>query len=130
MKDLLADPAARDAHDIAHRIVAVGSSSSVEKSKGFIAKVGADSSVVACGSYEELVSVKDVDIIYIATPHRYVLFLFAYHADSPWPSFRPAITTRTGSWLSKLENMFYARLVLRFECDVISTNPVADPESV
>ncbi|CAE6499272.1 unnamed protein product [Rhizoctonia solani] len=70
-KDLLVDPAARDTHDVAHRIVAVGSSSSVEKSKEFITKVGAESSVIACGSYQELVNLKEVDIIYIATPHSH-----------------------------------------------------------
>ncbi|CAE6406052.1 unnamed protein product [Rhizoctonia solani] len=70
-KDLLTDPAARDTHDIAHKIIAVGSSSSVDKSKEFITKVGADSSVIACGSYEELVKIKEVDIIYIATPHSH-----------------------------------------------------------
>ncbi|KAH7335364.1 hypothetical protein B0J17DRAFT_669853 [Rhizoctonia solani] len=70
-KDLLTDPAARDTHDVAHKIVAVGSSSSVDKSKEFITKVGADSSVIACGSYEELVKIKEVDIIYIATPHSH-----------------------------------------------------------
>ncbi|KAF8758002.1 Oxidoreductase family, NAD-binding Rossmann fold [Rhizoctonia solani] len=55
-KDLLADPAARDTHDVVHKIVAV---------------VGADSSVIACGSYDELVNIKEVDIIYIATPHSH-----------------------------------------------------------
>ncbi|KAF8705398.1 Oxidoreductase family, NAD-binding Rossmann fold, partial [Rhizoctonia solani] len=70
-KDLLADPAARDTHDVVHKIVAVGSSSSVDKSKEFITKVGADSSVIACGSYDELVNIKEVDIIYIATPHSH-----------------------------------------------------------
>ncbi|QRV88802.1 methyltransferase domain protein [Ceratobasidium sp. AG-Ba] len=69
-KDLLADPAARDTRDVAHKIIAVGSSSSIDKSKEFITKVGADSSVIPCGSYEELVKIADVDIIYIATPHR------------------------------------------------------------
>ncbi|CUA78214.1 hypothetical protein RSOLAG22IIIB_02833 [Rhizoctonia solani] len=70
-KDLLVDPAARDTRDVSHKIVAVGSSSSVDKSKEFIAKVGADSSVIACGSYQELINIKDVDIIYIATPHSH-----------------------------------------------------------
>ncbi|KAJ1306726.1 hypothetical protein OPQ81_007715 [Rhizoctonia solani] len=69
--DLLADPAARDTHDVIHKVIAVGSSSSVDKSKEFITKVGADSSVIACGSYEELVNVKEVDIVYIATPHSH-----------------------------------------------------------
>ncbi|KAG9089252.1 hypothetical protein FRC06_001648 [Ceratobasidium sp. 370] len=69
-KDLLVDPAARGTHDVTHKIIAVGSSSSVEKSKEFIAKVGADSSVIPCGSYEELVKIQDIDIIYVATPHR------------------------------------------------------------
>ncbi|CAE6401248.1 unnamed protein product [Rhizoctonia solani] len=70
-KDLLVDPTTRDTHDVAHKIVAVGSSSSADKSKEFIAKVGADSSVIACGSYDELVNLKEVDIIYIATPHSH-----------------------------------------------------------
>ncbi|KAL5633301.1 hypothetical protein ACGC1H_003710 [Rhizoctonia solani] len=71
-KDLLVDPAARDTHDVAHKIVAVGSSSSIDKSREFITKVGADSSsVIACGSYQELVNIKEVDIIYIATPHSH-----------------------------------------------------------
>jgi len=71
VKDLLTDPASRDTHDVVHKIIAVGSSSSVDKSKEFIAKLGAGASVVPCGSYEELVKIQDVDIIYIATPHSH-----------------------------------------------------------
>ncbi|KAG8763295.1 hypothetical protein FRC11_004871 [Ceratobasidium sp. 423] len=71
VKDLLVDPATRDTHDVVHKVIAVGSSSSVDKSKEFITKVGADSSVIACGSYEELVNIKEVDIIYVATPHSH-----------------------------------------------------------
>ncbi|KAG8721400.1 hypothetical protein FRC08_013354 [Ceratobasidium sp. 394] len=69
-KDLLVDPATRGTHDVAHKIIAVGSSSSVDKAKEFITKVGADSSVIPCGSYEELVKIQGIDIIYVATPHR------------------------------------------------------------
>ncbi|KAG8745662.1 hypothetical protein FRC10_007359 [Ceratobasidium sp. 414] len=69
-KDLPVDPTTRNIHDIAHKIIAVGSSSSVDKAKEFITKVGADSSVIPCGSYEELVKIQDIDIIYVATPHR------------------------------------------------------------
>ncbi|KAG8713313.1 hypothetical protein FRC09_018858 [Ceratobasidium sp. 395] len=71
VKDLLADPTARDTHDVIHKIVAVGSSSSVDKSKEFITKVGADASVIPLGSYEELVKNQDIDIIYVATPHSH-----------------------------------------------------------
>jgi predicted dehydrogenase len=54
--------------DVAHRIVAVASSTASDKAKEFISRNKLPSDVEAYGSYEELVSDKGVDIIYIATP--------------------------------------------------------------
>lgn len=70
-KDLLTNPASRDVHDVRHEVVAVSSSSSVQRAVDFINLVKAPSSTTAYGSYHELVADPSVDIIYIATPHSH-----------------------------------------------------------
>lgn len=66
------DPASRSVSDVSHSIVAVSSSSSVDKAKDFIKQVGADvNSVKAFGNYQEMVDQSDCDIVYIATPHTF-----------------------------------------------------------
>lgn len=52
-------------------VVAVGSRG-VDKAQEFITEnLGAQSNAVAYGSYEELVSAPDIDVVYIATPHSH-----------------------------------------------------------
>ncbi|GAA6017496.1 hypothetical protein JCM11491_006843 [Sporobolomyces phaffii] len=70
--DLIVDPATRDAHDVAHRIVAVASRSQ-DKARKFVGDLGADASkdVETYGTYEELYRDERVDVIYIATPHSH-----------------------------------------------------------
>jgi len=69
---LLLDPKTRDVTDVQHQIVAVGSSSDVQKAKDFIAKIKPDLSGVSYyGNYDDLVKDANVDIIYIATPHSH-----------------------------------------------------------
>lgn len=71
VKDLLVDPKTRDVQDVVHKVVAVGSRS-VEKAQEFIdTNTGGDKSIKAYGSYEEVYADKDVDAIYIGTPHTY-----------------------------------------------------------
>ncbi|KAH6900156.1 hypothetical protein B0T10DRAFT_503717 [Thelonectria olida] len=70
-KDLLADPALRDVHDVRHDIVAVASSTSAERAADFIKKIDGPSSAKTYGSYAELVADSDIDIIYVATPHSH-----------------------------------------------------------
>ncbi|KAG8626920.1 hypothetical protein KVT40_005865 [Elsinoe batatas] len=70
-KDLTADPETRGVKDIKHEIVAAASSSSADRAKTFLEKVGAPSSAKAYGSYKELVADPNVDIIYVATPHSH-----------------------------------------------------------
>ncbi|KAJ7173759.1 hypothetical protein C8R46DRAFT_122049 [Mycena filopes] len=71
VKDLLIDPKTRDVHDVAHKVVAVGSRK-VETAQEFIAANAAgDASIKAYGTYEEVYADKDVDAIYIGTPHTY-----------------------------------------------------------
>lgn len=65
------NPETRGVKDIQHEIVAAASSSSADRAKDFLKKVGAPSSAKAYGSYKELVADKDVDIIYVATPHSH-----------------------------------------------------------
>ncbi|KAJ6496809.1 hypothetical protein DFH09DRAFT_1205091 [Mycena vulgaris] len=70
-KDLLVDPKTRDVHDVIHKVAAVGSRS-VEKAQEFIdLNAGGDATIKAYGSYEEVYADKDVDAIYIGTPHTY-----------------------------------------------------------
>ncbi|KAI1340114.1 NAD(P)-binding protein [Xylariaceae sp. FL0016] len=70
-KDLLTNPASRDVSDVAHKVVAVASSSSKDSATSFLDKVKAPSGVKTYGSYAELVNDPDVDIIYVATPHSH-----------------------------------------------------------
>ncbi|ANB12059.1 hypothetical protein AWJ20_294 [Sugiyamaella lignohabitans] len=69
-KDILADPGLRNVSDVKHEIVAVASSSSAERAKKFAEEVGAPSAA-AYGNYEQLVADKNVDVIYVATPHSH-----------------------------------------------------------
>ncbi|EMR72396.1 putative nadp:d-xylose dehydrogenase protein [Eutypa lata UCREL1] len=71
VKDLLTNPASRDVHDIAHKLVAVASSSSKASADAFLDKVKAPEGVKTYGSYHELVNDPDVDIVYVATPHSH-----------------------------------------------------------
>lgn len=58
-------------HDVAHKLVAVASSSSKASAEGFLQKVNAPEGVTTYGSYHELVSDPNVDIVYVATPHSH-----------------------------------------------------------
>ncbi|KAF2006236.1 NAD(P)-binding protein [Amniculicola lignicola CBS 123094] len=70
-KDLLIDPSTRNVTDIRHEVVAAASSSSTSRAQDFLTDVGAPSSAKAYGSYANLAADKNVDIIYIATPHSH-----------------------------------------------------------
>lgn len=70
-RDLLVNPEYRDVKDVAHKVVAAASSSSVDRAKQFLKTVKAPEAAKAYGSYKELVADKDVDIVYIATPHSH-----------------------------------------------------------
>ncbi|KAG8854687.1 hypothetical protein FRB96_007372 [Tulasnella sp. 330] len=82
--DLLTDPSTRNVTDVSHRIIAVASSSSIDKAQKFIHEViGKNSTEVkACGNYEDLMKDPDVDIVYIATPasHHYSNILMCLEA--------------------------------------------------
>lgn len=76
-KDLLIDPKTRGVKDIVHVIAAAASSSSKDSAEKFLANyvhrkgTQGDHQAKAYGSYQELVSDPDVDIIYVATPHSH-----------------------------------------------------------
>ncbi|KAI0130609.1 NAD(P)-binding protein [Daldinia grandis] len=70
-KDLLTNPASRDVHDVAHKLIAVASSSSKASATSFLEKVKAPEGARAYGSYAELVNDPDVEIVYVATPHSH-----------------------------------------------------------
>lgn len=71
VRDLLKDPKARDASDVAHKVVAVASSSAKDKADQFISSTGIPAPCTAYGSYEELVADANVDVVYVATPHSH-----------------------------------------------------------
>lgn len=71
VRDLLRDPKARDASDVAHKVVAVASSSSKDKAEKFISSVGIPAPCAAYATYQELVADPTVDVIYVATPHSH-----------------------------------------------------------
>ncbi len=58
-------------HDVAHKLIAVASSSSKASAEAFLGKVDAPAGVKTYGSYAELVSDPEVDIVYVATPHSH-----------------------------------------------------------
>ncbi|KAH7929088.1 NAD(P)-binding protein [Leucogyrophana mollusca] len=71
VKDALVDPKTRDVHDVVHKITAVGSRS-VAKADEFIAEfAGGDKSIKGYGSYTEVFADKNVDAVYIGTPHTF-----------------------------------------------------------
>ncbi len=57
--------------DIRHVVAAAASSSSASRAAAFLKEVGAPESAKAYGSYRELVEDKNVDILYLATPHSH-----------------------------------------------------------
>ena len=65
------DPSTRNVSDVKHTVVAAASSSSVDRAKKFLEECECPSSAVSYGSYEELVEDKNIDIIYVATPHSH-----------------------------------------------------------
>ncbi|EJF64256.1 NAD(P)-binding protein [Dichomitus squalens] len=69
VKDLLVDPASRDVTDVAHKVVAVGSRSTESAQKFIDAYINGDNNVKAYGSYAEVFADKNVDAVYIGTPH-------------------------------------------------------------
>ncbi|KAJ5136959.1 hypothetical protein N7448_005513 [Penicillium atrosanguineum] len=71
VRDLLRDPKARDASDVAHKVVAVASSSSKDKADKFISSVGIPDPCAAYATYQELVADPNIDVIYVATPHSH-----------------------------------------------------------
>lgn len=70
-RDILTNPATREATDVAHKLVAVASSKDAQRAAEFIKKVDGPAEAKAYGSYAELVNDPNVDIIYVATPHSH-----------------------------------------------------------
>ncbi|KAI0954077.1 hypothetical protein AcW1_006655 [Taiwanofungus camphoratus] len=70
VKDCLVDPTTRGTTDVAHKVVAVGSRS-VAKAQEFIDAYAPGKPIRAYGSYEEVYTNKEVDAIYIGTPHTH-----------------------------------------------------------
>ncbi|KAL2066405.1 hypothetical protein VTL71DRAFT_2476 [Oculimacula yallundae] len=70
-KDLLVNPSTRSVSDIKHIVAGAASSTSQSRASTFLQEVGAPSSAKAYGSYSELVSDPNIDIIYVATPHSH-----------------------------------------------------------
>ncbi|OKL59085.1 hypothetical protein UA08_05837 [Talaromyces atroroseus] len=71
VRDLLKDTHARGTDDITHSVTAVASSTSSQRASEFIDKLQIPGNPSAYGSYEELVTDPNVDIIYVATPHSH-----------------------------------------------------------
>ncbi|KAL8667997.1 MAG: hypothetical protein Q9168_007134 [Polycauliona sp. 1 TL-2023] len=71
VKDLILDPSTRHVSDVKHEVKAVASSTSADRAKKFLEECKVPEGAAAYGSYEELVKDKNVDIIYVATPHSH-----------------------------------------------------------
>ena len=65
------DPSTRQVTDVAHTVTAAASSSSASRAKQFLETCNCPSNASAYGSYDELVKDKNVDIVYVATPHSH-----------------------------------------------------------
>ncbi|KAG9126278.1 hypothetical protein FRC07_004130 [Ceratobasidium sp. 392] len=71
VRDVLLDPKTRDVTDVIHKVIAVGSRD-VAKAQEFIDKnAPSRPDVKAYGSYEEVVADKNVNAVYIGTPHTH-----------------------------------------------------------
>lgn len=70
-RDLLLNPETRHVNDIEHTVVAAGSSSGADRAAKFLKTIGAPESANPYGTYQELVEDKNVDIIYVASPHSH-----------------------------------------------------------
>lgn len=69
--ELLLDPATRGVTHIKHTISAVASSSGIAQAARFLKEINAPTTAKPYGSYEDLVSDPNVDIIYVASPHSH-----------------------------------------------------------
>jgi predicted dehydrogenase len=61
----------RQANDINHIIAAAATQNSASRAQAFLTEVGAPSVAIAYGSYGSLLADKDIDIVYIGTPHSH-----------------------------------------------------------
>jgi len=76
-KDILAPPSTRNVSDVSHTVVAVASSSSIDKAHAFIKDVEEElkvaqfqtAPITAYGSYAALLEDKQVQAVYIGSPH-------------------------------------------------------------
>ncbi|EJU03321.1 NADP-binding protein [Dacryopinax primogenitus] len=77
-KDILMPPSTRQVTDVSHTFVAVASSSSIDKAHQFIKDFEADLKVAQYqttgavrpyGSYADLLADKDVEVVYVGSPH-------------------------------------------------------------
>ncbi|KAI2642106.1 hypothetical protein GGS21DRAFT_291198 [Xylaria nigripes] len=72
VKDILCNPLVRGVADVAHKVVAVASSRSIDAAAVFLEKVELDEDGVNLyDSYEALVNDPNVDCVYVATPHSH-----------------------------------------------------------
>ena len=65
------DPKLRETEDVEHVVVAVASSTSRHRAEAFVEATNVPGQCAAYGSYEDLVSDTNVDIIYVASPHSH-----------------------------------------------------------
>ena len=71
VRDLLLDPKARDAGDVAHNVVAVASSTSLSKADDFISRLSIPAPCRAYKSYQDFAADPDVQVVYVASPHSH-----------------------------------------------------------
>jgi len=70
VKDCLVDPTTRGTTDVVHKVIAVGSrNGNVQKAEVFITAHGAGEPIKAYGTYEDVYADKEIDAIYIGSPH-------------------------------------------------------------
>ncbi|KAK9470033.1 uncharacterized protein V1510DRAFT_424150 [Dipodascopsis tothii] len=91
--DLMLEAAARGVTDVRHKVVAISSSSSVERCKAFIDEIcGGDPSITAYNDFGALMSDPEVDVVYIGAPNQthYPLALQALHSGKHVLCEKPA----------------------------------------
>lgn len=68
--DLLVNASTRQVDDVAHQVAAIASSSGKDRAEQFAKDLGV-TGATCYGNYDDLVADKNVDIIYVATPHSH-----------------------------------------------------------
>lgn len=132
VRDILIDSKTRNAGDVQHKIVAVGSRS-VENARKFIKTEIKNDSVNAYGSYDELFADQNVNAVYIGTPHTYhyqnskAALLAGKHVLCEKPVTSTAAELQSLLSIAKEKKLFFMEaLWTRFQPAILELKKIAE----